>query len=351
MAELMARQTSTLKTLQKGEKIEATVKSITPSEILLDVGAKTEAVVLEKERRLFKQLLQNLKVGDKVMGTVISVESEMGYPLISLRSFSENSIWEKLAKLEKSQEKMPVSVTESTKGGFLVEMNDGTHGFLPNSHVTGDAQSLVGQTIEASIVEINREQRKIIFSQKGMLTDEQFKTQTAKLKAGSKVEGIISGVTSFGLFVNVPTEKGQAPLDGFIHISEVSWERESDLGQKFAVGDKIVCVVTGFDRDNKRIELSLKKLSEDPFTEIAKEFPLEKKVTGEVKEISDQGIVLDLGQMKGKNVEGLIRKDKISPNSTYVVGQEVIATVVQIDPRKRKILLTPVLKEKPLMYR
>ncbi len=346
MAELMAKHKSTFVTLHKGDIIQAKVSKITPTEILLDVGAKTEAVVLEKDRKIMKHLVSLLKAGDSVEAMVLNPESEEGFPVMSLRRFAGDKTWKLLEELLKSQEKVEVTVTEATKGGFLVQSASGVSGFLPNSHLlpSTDTDNVVGQQLKASVVDLSREQNKVIFSEKGMVTDEQFALQSKKLQSGERMKGTISGITSFGVFVTLPLDG--AMLDGLVHISEISWERTSDLSGKFTVGQEVEVVVIGFDRDAKRIDLSLKRLTEDPFVVVAGAFPVDKKVTGEVTKITEQGVVVAL-----PGAEGMIRKDKIPPTTKYEVGQEVQATVVSVDAKRRKVLLTPILKEKPLMYR
>ncbi len=356
MAELLAKHAAAFQPLVKGQTVKGTISKATSSEILMDLHGKTEAVVMEKERRLLKQLLHFIKEGDMVEATVISPESEMGYPVVSLRRFMDEKVWAELEKTQGSGEKMDVLVTEATKGGFLVEADNGVSGFLPNSHVSlqKDAQSLVGQKIKASIVELSRENRKVVFSQKGVLSAEDFKKVVETYKPGTKVKGVVSGITSFGLFISLPLEKSgdeQQYVDGLIHISEVSWEKVEDLSERFAMGDEVEAVVIGADKDSKRIDLSLKRLTVDPFAEVVNAFPVDKKASGVVMDINDQGVTLDLGQLGDITVEGMIKKDKIPPTTTYEIGQTVKATVVSVDAKRRKVMLTPVLLEKPLMYR
>lgn len=353
MAELMAKHKDAFHILKKGEKVTATVSRVTSQEMFVKINEKTDALVLEKDRNLFKQLTHLVTVGDKVEATVLSPENEMGMPVVSLRHFMEEKTWGELERLQKSQEKLDVTVRESTKGGFLVDSENGISGFLPNSHVTvnEDPQALVGKTLKASIVDLDKEQNKIIFSQKGIISQDEFKKLTAHLKAGSKVKGIISGITSFGLFVSLEKLGEDGYIDGLVHISEVSWEKVEDLSALFSVGQEVEAVVVGVDADAKRIDLSIKRLSKDPFEEIVASFPVDKKVSGTVKAIDENGVTVDLGEVDGQAVEGFIKREKISPNTKYEVGQKVNVTVSQIDARKRKILLTPVLLEKPLMYR
>lgn len=356
MAELMAKNTTTLQTVQKGQIVKGKLTKVTPSEITMDLNSKTEAIVMEKDRQLLKQLLHFIKEGDIVEATVIYPESEMGYPVVSLRRFIEAQMWEKLEKIQKDAEKMDVLVTDATKGGFLVQTDNGVSGFLPNSHVsfTQDAQSLVGQKIKASIVELSRENKKVVFSQKGILSTDDFKSMMDKYKSGTRVKGVVSGITSFGLFVSLPIgEKDgqQQYVDGLVHISEVSWEKVEDLTERFSMGDSVEAVVIGADKDSKRIDLSLKRLTADPFQEVLAAFPVEKKVSGVVSDINDMGVTLDLGQVGDITIEGMIKKDKIPPTTKYEIGETVKATVTSVDAKRRRVMLTPILTEKPLMYR
>ncbi len=355
MADLMSRHASAFTVLKKGESVKATVARVSAQEmyLLLD-GTNTEVLAVEKDKHLLKQQLSRLRIGDKVEAKVLSLENELGMPVVSLRHFLENKMWKDVEELQKSQEKLQITVKEATKGGYLVDSADGMSGFLPNSHVAMgmDAQKLVGKTIAASIVDTNREQRKIIFSQKGILSTDDFKKATAGLKPGMKVQGIVSGITTFGLFVSLPkSDDANSYLDGLVHISEVSWEKVDNLSELYTIGESVEAVVVGTDADAKRIDLSFKRLSKDPFGQIEAAYPVDKKASGEVTEVAEAGITVKLPDVEGVSVEGFIKREKLSPNAKYEVGQKVNVTVSQIDTRRRKILLTPVLLEKPLMYR
>lgn len=352
MADLMAKHSQTFVKLEKGQRVIGTITKLTPSEILLDIGAKTEAVVLEKDRKILRHLMGLLKVGDKVEASILNPESDMGYPVVSLRRFADNATWKLLEELLASGEKIEVVVSEMTKGGFLVNSTSGLSGFLPNSHLlpSEDTDELVGKTLKVSIVDLNREQKKVIFSQKGIISPEEF--SKAVYKKGAKVSGVVSNITSFGIFVTLSRADGkEGTIDGLVHISEVSWEKTEDLPSLFSIGQQVEAVVLGVDTQAKRVELSIKRLSEDPFSEVTKQFSVDKKVSGQVTAIDENGVSIDLGKVGSVSVGGLIRKEKISPNTKYEIGQTVEATVIQVDAKKRKVLLTPVLKEKPLMYR
>jgi small subunit ribosomal protein S1 len=346
MAELLKKQHTQFVSVKKGEIVKGKVTKLSSSEILLDINAKTEAVVLEKDKKMLKQLLSLLQVGDEVTASVLNPESDMGFTVVSLRRFLEDTLWVKIAKLQRSQEKLSVIIRENTKGGFIVETLTGVTGFLPNSYVAiTQNQQMIGKTIDVVIIELDRDNKKVVFSQKAVTGEEDFKKAKAKLKVNDTIAVKIINVTSFGIFVSV-TLGEDSFIDGLIHISEISWEKVTDIAGMFSEGQEVEAVLIGFDNQAKRIDLSIKRLTADPFEEAVKAFPVDKKVTATVTDVTDQGVIVDLG-----TAEGMIKKDKVPPGITYAAGQIITATVAQIDTRKRKILLVPVLKEKPIGYR
>lgn len=356
MAELMARHGDKLNTFTKGQEVEGVVTVLTSSDIFIRVANKTDLLVMEKDRKLHKQLLSMLKVGDRVKAVVLYPESDSGYPMVTLRNFMEQKTWDYLENEAKKAEKLQVTVTDTTRGGLVVETDNGVSGFLPNSHMSANQKpdELLGQKITVHIAELQKDTKKVVFSQKGSLSADDFKKLAHQYKSGTKVTGTVSGITTFGIFVSLPftTSDGEKiTVDGLVHISEVSWEKVGDLHELFISGQEVEAVVIGSDPRSKRIDLSIKRLSADPFQAILEAFPAEKKVSGTVSEMTDLGVVLDLGEVDGVAVEGLIKKDKIPAATTYEKGQKVSATVVAVDSRKRKVMLTPVLMEKPLMYR
>ena len=349
MAELMAKSTAKpIASIKKGDYIKGTLSRIGKREILVDIQAKGQATVLERDPKMLRNIKTLLKEGQEVEVSVLSPESDTGLPVVSLRRFISNIVWAHLEEMKKTQEKVDVIINEVTKGGFVVTTKDGQAGFLPNSHSNSSQGSLTqGKTISVSIADLNREDNKVIFSQKTSISTEDFAAMTVGFKPGTKVKGEISSVTNFGYFVLLHPSTGERTVDGLIHISEVSWDRSDDSLSLYKIGDEVEAVVISIDRDARRIDLSLKKLTADPFDTLKENFPLEKKAEGTVKSVESGNVTLDLGN----GVEGIIKKEKVPPATTYAVGQVVGATVIAHDPRRRRIELTPVLKEKPLMYR
>lgn len=351
MAKLLASYKSPFTSLQRGEQVQGKVTKVTRNEILVDVNAKSEALVIEKDRRIHNVLMAILKVGDSVTATVINPESEAGIPLVSLRRFVEDKAWDHLASLQKDHKTLEVMVTDVTKGGYVVSTDEGLSGFLPNSHMAMGGNTLTpGARLMVSVLELQRTDNKLIFTQKTTLSREDFDKLASKYPNGHKLSATIASIAPFGIFVALPVtrEKGESiTLDGLIHISEVAWDKTTDISEKHAVGDTVEAVVIGRDNDARRIDLSIKRLTSDPFTEIAKQYPVDRKLQAPVTRHVSGTVHVDLGD----GVEGIIPKEKVPPNTSYEVGQTVSVTVSEVDTKRHKIYLSPVLLEKPLGYR
>lgn len=376
MAELMARSQKIFLTIHKGDLVKGRITKLTSSEILVDIDTKTEAVVLEKDKRILRNLLSSLKVGDEVEASILNVESDTGNPVVSLRRFLDNLTWRRLAELQTKQEPLEVMVNEVTRGGFLVATLDGTSGFLPNSHTLFihskldadgaqsfndisllNSQDLLNKKIKVYVLELNKTARKIIFSQKPVLNLQEFEEKIKDLKIGQKIEAIVANITSFGIFVYIPlSANGETQsagfIDGLIHISEVAWNDAGNMQDSFQPGQKVEAIVIKFDKEAKRVDLSVKRLTVDPFAENTKNISVDQKITGVVCRIASNSVILEIeGISTEGKVEGIIRKEKIPPNTTYEVGDKITATVSQVDLARHRIMLVPVLKEKPLGYK
>ncbi len=347
MADLMAKAQPSIKSFKKGETVVGKVTKLTSSEVLVDIGAKTEASVLEKDKSLLRSLLSTLKVGDSVEVYVLNPESDQGNPVVSLRKFMDEKVWGKIEKLKDEAKVLDVTIDEVTKGGFLVSAPEGVSGFLPNSQtmLSVAPSELVGTKLKAVILEVNRSLHKIIFSQKAATTDEDFLKIVSGIKVGDKLNSKVSNSAPFGVFVTFKSPNGEI-IEGFIHLSELSWDRTETAEGFFDNGEEIETQVIAIDKEAKRINLSVKRLTADPFEEAVKNIKVDSKVKGTVKSTSSLGVLVDLN-----GIEGLIKKDKIAPGTKYNSGDEVELTVAEIDTKRHRITVSPVLKEKPMGYR
>ena len=339
----------------KGDMLTGTITKLTSSEILVDINAKTEAVVLEKERNIMNKILSSFKVGDEIRVQVLNPESDFGYPVVSLRRSVGDITWDRLAKLQKSQEPVGVMLDMATKGGFLATTPDGISGFLPNSHTSSleNPQGLIGKKIKVVVLELNRELNKIIFSQKQVMGPADFQKLIKNLKIGQKIDAVVSNVAPFGIFLSIPVDEHPADdgtgklAEGFVHISEISWENVENLNDLFKIGDKITGIVIGFDKDSRRVNLSVKRLTADPFEKKLDEFTFDKKLKVKIIKIISSGVLLDLGD----NITGFIKKEKIPVKTTYKEGEEIAVTVSAVDKKRHRVEVSPVLAAKPIGYR
>ena len=337
MAELMKANSNAFQTLKKGDIVEGTVKKLTPKEILLEIGAKGDALVIEYDKKNLENLLALLKVGDKVKASVISPESEDGFPVVSLRRMLDDMVYGRFENLTSGDKVSQVHISDSTRGGFFAETKDGIKGFLPNSQVL-DEENLVGKTIDVKVIEFDREKKRVIFSQKATVyaVDPEEIAEVAKRDA--VVKGTVTSVIPYGMYVSFPSKKGN-PIEGFIHISEISYERIENLAELFKKGDVVEASVIEADRENRRVNLSIKKTKKDSFDSIKDSYKLEQKVTGTVIEVSTRGVKIEIA----KDIAGFIPSSKIS-SQTYKVGDSINAEITDFDMKRRVIVVSPILK-------
>lgn len=351
MAELMARQGPSLQILKRGQSVEGYIKKLTSQEILMDIGAKGDALVIEFDKQNLENLLANLKVGDRVTATVISPESEEGFPVVSLRRTLDDIIFKRFENLSREDQSFEVTLQEATRGGYFAVTSEGVRGFLPASQVLSDTPLSQGAKIKVKILEYDRSKKRVLFSQKATFFVTNIDSIKQLINVGDVIEAEITEIVPYGLFVKI--EKGGPALserqrvEGFVHISEVSYERVENLGALYKVGVRISAQVIEIDSVNRRINLSIKKTLKDVFLDIREKFKVEDKTKGKVTKVASRGITLSIAE----GINGFIPSDKIPSGTTYEVGQEVDALVVDFDDRRRVIILSPILKAVPIGYR
>ena len=344
MAELMAKS-SGLAGLKKGDIVEGTVKKLTPQEILLEIGAKSDALVIEYDKQNLENLLNLLHVGDKVKASVISPESEDGFPVVSLRRTLDDLLYSGFESHFSQNEVIKVRVADTTKGGYFVENELGIRGFLPNSQTMNDSVS-VGDTIEVKIIEFDKSKKRVIFSQKAVAYTSTISEIEQQVKRGESYDALIETVTPYGLYVTFSPKKGST-IEGFIHISEISYQRVENISQDFKKGDKITAQVLDIDRENRRVNLSIKNLQKDTFGEVKERYPIDKKIKVIIKDSRTRGVTVTLDD----KTEGFIPAQKIASSTTYLKGDALEVEVSDYDEKRRLIIVSPVLKEVPIGYR
>lgn len=361
-AELFEASQKKISSLRRNQEVIGRVIAVSPQEVLIDIGAKSEGIVSGRELSAVSELVSKLSPGDSVEATVLYPENDAGQVVLSLRKLSGEKRWVELEEKKDNSEDIEVVALEVNRGGVICDYL-GIHGFLPASQLTqstGSGQAkepakltdLIGRTLTARVIEVDRNSNRLILSQKqpNKKDLEAILALLAKVKIGDKVSGVISAVLPFGIFVEIDVDKektGKSKLEGLVHISELSWEKIEDPAKFFKVGDKVEVVVIAKDEATGRLNLSLKQLQDDPFAKVSAQYTKDLEVSGIVAKVTPFGVFVTLDD----GVEGLIHISKIPPNVNFEVGQKVECSVEAVDLRSRRISLVPVVLEKPVLYR
>lgn len=361
-ADLFEASQKKVTSLRRNQEVIGRVISVSPQEVLIDIGAKSEGIVLGRELSAVSELVSKLSAGDSVEATVLYPENDAGQVVLSLRKLSGEKRWVELEEKKDNSEDIEVVALEVNRGGVICDYL-GIHGFLPASQLTqttGSGQAkeparltdLIGRTLTARVIEVDRGSNRLILSQKqpNKKDLEAILALLAKVKIGDKVSGVISAVLPFGIFVEIDVDKektGKSKLEGLVHISELSWEKIEDPATVFKVGEKVDVIVIAKDEATGRLNLSLKQLQDDPFISVSAQYTKDMEVSGTVAKVTPFGVFVSL---EG-GLEGLIHISKIPPNVNFEVGQKVECSVEAVDLRSRRISLVPVVREKPVLYR
>ncbi|HUV46640.1 MAG TPA: S1 RNA-binding domain-containing protein [Candidatus Bathyarchaeia archaeon] len=337
--------------LKKGTQLEGTITDVSKRAVLVDIGAKTEGMVIGKSFEAAQDFIDQLKVGEKISVIVLSPENDKGQILLSLKQAASDYKWNHFEQYLKTGEAVEVRGLEVNRGGLIVRVL-GVRGFVPASQLgrkyLGKPEELQNKLFKAKVIEVDREKNRLIFSEKQISEAEALAAKQEalkKVKIGQELSGKVSGIMPFGIFVQI--EDKDLFLEGLVHISEISWERVEDLNRLFKVGQKIKVKVLEIDKVSGRLNLSLKQLTEDPWQEIAKKYKPEKKVKAKVSRLVAFGAFVELEP----GVEGLIHISKIPAEYNIKAGDKIDIYVETVDTAKRRMSLGLVLKEKPVGYK
>lgn len=349
MEELLALEGAAIKGRKRGDVVEGTVISLSGRSVLLDIGGKGEGVVHEKEIPYISDIISGLKVGDKIMVSVVNDENERGQTVVSLRRTAANKRWETLKAALDSKGEVEVIIREQSKGGFLVDYQ-GLRGFIPmsqaDSELNRQGDKAAGRKAKVAVIEVDKDANRLVFSQRqGVMSDKQ-KDLLKKVEVGKNYQADITGIVSFGAFASVKVAEGEN-LPGLIHISEIAWEKVENPGDYCKVGQKLEVKVIGTDQKTGKLTLSIKQLLTDPWQDVTKVLTVEQTIKGKVTRITGYGVFVSL--LPG--IEGLVHISKMAPGEEPKVGDDVECLIEEISPERRKISLSFVAHAKPIGYR
>lgn len=340
-----------------GSLVEGEVIDVFGNKILVDINHVAVGIISGKEAHDSGDTLGTLKPGISISAYVIEGENEEGYYVLSLRRASQERTWRKFMKAYETGEIIEVTIHEANKGGLLVIV-DGIKGFIPvsqlaplhyprvdganSSQILSRLQKLVTITMKVKIINVDQTGGKLILSEKAAVEDQ--RTEMLKnLNVGQVVNGTISGIVKFGIFVAFDG------LEGLVHISEIEWGHVKDPVSYGKIGDNVSVQVIAIEGD--KISLSMKRLTPDPWQRAAEKYTVGKIVKGKIDRITQFGVFMKLED----EISGLIHLSELAaesvkePQKLVKVGQEVEAKVIVIDPTEHRIGLSlKALQEPPM---
>lgn len=358
MAELLKQVDQAIVVPHKDERITGTIVEKKKNALVIDINAKTLAAVGSREFEIAQDYIDELKEGQEIEVTVVSEDSSRGgYIPVSLRQAAVDAKWEIFEESLEKDKELTAKGLETNKGGMIVEVS-GVRGFVPSSQFgkdyMGKIDNLLFKNFQVKAIEVDREKNRLIFSERHVSEADELALRDSALsavEAGEVYEGVVSGVMHFGLFVTVEIpvdgKDNIGHIEGLVHISEISWEKVEHPKNYHQVGDRIKVKVLGVDEKTNKLNLSIKQLSDDPWTEIDQGYPVGTTLTGVVSRVEPFGVFVNVED----GVDGLIHASKLNPDEVYEKGAEVTVTVESVDPERRRMSLSPILTEVPVGYK
>ncbi|MER2598060.1 MAG: S1 RNA-binding domain-containing protein [Caldilineales bacterium] len=339
------------KPLKAGDTRDGIIVSISSSEILVDVGAKSEGFVHQREmERLGKDYIDSLNVGDSVVVYVVRPEDRDGNIVLSLNRAQQERDWRDAETLLESGEIFESSVIGFNRGGVICRIGK-VRGFIPASQLVtkGDSRadanddnryaSMVGKSLWLKVVELDRKRNRLILSERLAMRERRRSRKDellGELKKGDVRKGRISSLAKFGAFVDL------GGADGLIHLSELSWSRVNHPNEVIQVGDEVQVYVLNVDRDRKRIGLSLRRLEPEPWSVIHDRYAVGQLVEGIITKLASFGA---FARVDG-TLEGLIHISELAnhrvthPREVVKEGDVLNLRVIRIDPGRRRMGLS-----------
>ncbi len=331
-----------------GDLVQGTIIASDKSEVHLDIGGVITGIIRGRERYSESDEYRNLKPGDQVEATVLELENENGEMELSFRYAGRQKAWKNIKQYEQDGAVVEALITDANKGGLMIKVEN-TIGFLPVSQLSpehyprvqgGDKnrileilKSYIGQKFEAKIIDANENEDKLIVSEKAAWEQTQ-QHVINKYQVGDVIEGKVTAVTDFGVFVEFDK------LEGLIHISEIAWQRIDDPNDFVKVGQSVKAEIIGIE--NSKIFLSMKKLATDPWAELDKKYKIGQKVKGKVVKANPFGLFVKIDE----DIQGLAHISQLTDkpvNNIHDVakaGDELDFFIVSMEPKNHRLGLS-----------
>ena len=327
---------SKFRELREGSIVTGTIQEIRPQVVLVDIGYKSEGAISISE---FED--EEIEVGDQIEVLLERLENDEGIVVLSKEKAAHKQNWDKIVGVYRDGGLVKGKVKSVVKGGLMV--NVGVEAFLPGSQVDiippRDLNEYVGKVYEFKIVKVNDDRKNIVLSRREVIEAERADQRQRFLetvKEGDKVEGIVKNITDFGAFVDL---RG---MDGLLHITDMSWGRVNHPSEMLHIGQSLEVVILEVDREKERVSLGLKQMTDNPWADIERKYPINSHVKGRVTKLLPYGAFVELE----KGVEGLVHVSELSwvkritrPSDVLKLDQKIEAVVLSISVKEQKISL------------
>ncbi|MGH9316660.1 MAG: 30S ribosomal protein S1 [Thermoanaerobaculia bacterium] len=338
---LLAQYENSFKNLQEGQIIRGRVLTVTPSEVIVDIGYKSEGIIPVSEFTDFSGTVL-VKPGDTVDVLLERTEDQNGYVVLSKDKAEKMKVWDEVEKSYRSGSTVRGRVIDRIKGGLAVDI--GVKAFLPGSLVdvkpVKNLEALRGKDLDFKVISVDKKRGNIVLSRKAVVEIEQEarKKETLQLlEEGRVLRGTVKNLTDYGAFVDL------GGLDGLLHVTDMSWGRVNHPSDLVKAGEEIEVVVLKFDRETERVSLGTKQLTEDPWSHVPDRYPAGSRVSGRVTNVTDYGAFVELEP----GVEGLVHVSEMSwskkvknPSKVVSPGDVVEAVVSDVNREARRISLS-----------
>ena len=341
--DFLAAIDSTIKYFNDGDIVEGTIVKVDRDEVLLDIGYKTEGVIPSRELSIKHDVDPNqvVSVGDRVEALVLQKEDKEGRLILSKKRAQYERAWGTIEKIKDEDGVVEGTVIEVVKGGLIIDI--GLRGFLPASLVemrrVRDLQPYVGKTLEAKIIELDKNRNNVVLSRRAWLEQTQSEVRQAfltHLQKGQVRNGVVSSIVNFGAFVDL------GGVDGLVHVSELSWKHIDHPSEVVEVGQEVTVEVLDVDMDRERVSLSLKATQEDPWQHFARTHAISQVVPGKVTKLVPFGAFVRVDE----GIEGLVHISELAerhielPEQIVQVNDDIFVKVIDIDLERRRISLS-----------
>lgn len=344
MEEFIGEIDKSMKKINIGDIINGKILSVTKDEVIVNIGYITDGIIPKGELSTEIDINpeDHFSAGDEILVYVMEINDGEGNVALSKTKADSLKIWDVFEDSLKKGTVLEVKISEIVKGG-AVAMIQGVRTFIPASHLslnyTEDLSSFINKNIKVKVIELDKENKRVILSAKELQQEElkgKKDTLLASLQVNDKINGVVTRIASFGAFVDI------GGVDGLIHISQLSWKKIKHPSEVVSVGDKVEVYVLKVEKEKGKISLSLKEVSKNPWAEISSKYKVSETVDGTVIRLADFGAFIELEP----GIDGLVHISEISedrvlkPSDFLKEGDKVKVKILEIKGKEQKISLS-----------